>query len=323
VTPSTTPIEVDGRRLDLSNLEKVLYPAAGFTKAQVIDYYARVAPAMLPHLAGRALTLVRCPDGVEGERFFEKRCPPHHPDWIPEVGGLRSCEVRELAGLVWLANLAALELHTLQARADEPGRPTAVVFDLDPGPPAGVLDCCRVALELRELLDELGLEAVVKTSGSKGLHLSIPLHTAVNTGAKRSSAGRRPTERERKRPIDADVTKAFALTIGRVLASRDPKRIVTDMRKELRRGRVFVDWSQNDEHKTTVAAYSLRIQPRPTVSTPVTWEEVEDALETADPDALTFETATVLERVAELGDLYAANDELDQQLPTRVPDARS
>jgi bifunctional non-homologous end joining protein LigD len=298
VTPSTTPIEVDGRRLDLSNLEKVLYPAAGFTKAQVIDYYARVAPAMLPHLAGRALTLVRCPDGVEGERFFEKRCPPHHPDWIPEVGGLRSCEVRELAALVWLANLAALELHTLQARADEPGRPTAVVFDLDPGPPAGVLDCCRVALELRELLDELGLEAVVKTSGSKGLHLSIPLHTAVN----------------------ADVTKAFALTIGRVLASRDPKRIVTDMRKELRRGRVFVDWSQNDEHKTTVAAYSLRIQPRPTVSTPVTWEEIEDALETADADALTFETATVLERVAELGDLYAANVELEQELPTRVPD---
>jgi bifunctional non-homologous end joining protein LigD len=298
VTPSTTPIEVDGRRLDLSNLEKVLYPAAGFTKAQVIDYYARVAPAMLPHLAGRALTLVRCPDGVEGERFFEKRCPPHHPDWIPEVGGLRSCEVRELAALVWLANLAALELHTLQARADEPGRPTAVVFDLDPGPPAGVLDCCRVALELRELLDELGLEAVVKTSGSKGLHLSIPLHTAVN----------------------ADVTKAFALTIGRVLASRDPKRIVTDMRKELRRGRVFVDWSQNDEHKTTVAAYSLRIQPRPTVSTPVTWQEVEDALETADPDALTFETAAVLERVAELGDLYVANVELEQELPTRIPD---
>ena len=298
MTPSTTPIEVDGRRLDLSNLEKVLYPAAGFTKAQVIDYYARVAPAMLPHLAGRALTLVRCPDGVEGERFFEKRCPPHHPDWIPEVGGLRSCEVRELAALVWLANLAALELHTLQARADEPGRPTAVVFDLDPGPPAGVLACCRVALELRELLDELGLEAVVKTSGSKGLHLSIPLHTAVN----------------------ADVTKAFALTIGRVLASRDPKRIVTDMRKELRRGRVFVDWSQNDEHKTTVAAYSLRIQPRPTVSTPVTWQEVEDALETADPDALTFETAAVLERVAELGDLYVANVELEQELPTRIPD---
>jgi bifunctional non-homologous end joining protein LigD len=298
VTASTTPIEVDGRRLDLSNLEKVLYPAAGFTKAQVIDYYARVAPALLPHLAGRALTLVRCPDGVDGERFFEKRCPPHHPGWIPEVGGLRSCEVRELAGLVWLANLAALELHTLQARADEPARPTAVVFDLDPGPPAGMLDCCRVALQLGELLDELGLEAVVKTSGSKGLHLSVPLHTTVT----------------------AEHTKAFALTIGRVLASRDPKRIVTDMRKELRRGRVFVDWSQNDEHKTTVAAYSLRIQPRPTVSTPIAWEEVEDALEAGDPDALAFETAAVLERVAELGDLYAANVELEQELPTRVPD---
>jgi bifunctional non-homologous end joining protein LigD len=297
VTSAPTPIQVDGRRLSLSNLDKVLYPAAGFTKAQVIDYYARIAPAMLPHLEGRALTLVRCPDGVDGERFFEKRCPPHHPDWVPEVGELHSCEVRELAGLVWLANLAALELHTLQARADEPGRPTAVVFDLDPGAPADVLDCCRVALDLRDLLAELGLVAVVKTSGSKGLHLSVPLHTAT----------------------DADRTKAFAHTLGRVLASRDPKGVVTEMRKDLRPGRVFVDWSQNDEHKTTVAAYSLRIQPRPTVSTPVTWEEVEDALATGDRGALTFETDAVLERVARSGDHYAANLELRQRLPARDP----
>jgi len=174
---TSAEIEVDGRRLTLTNLDKVLYPQAGFVKAQVVDYYVRIAPVLLPHLEGRALTLVRCPDGIEGERFFEKRCPPHHPDWVPEVGELNSCEAREVASLVWLANLAALELHILQARVDEPDRPTASVFDLDPGPPAGILDCCRVALDLRGLLADLGLEAVVKTSGSKGLHLSVPLYT--------------------------------------------------------------------------------------------------------------------------------------------------
>jgi bifunctional non-homologous end joining protein LigD len=290
---TSAEIEVDGRRLSLSNLDKVLYPEARFTKAQVIDYYARIAPVLLPHLEGRALTLVRCPDGIDGERFFEKRCPPHHPDWVPEVGELNSCEAREVPTIVWLANLAALELHTLQARAREPGRPTAIVFDLDPGPPAGVLDCCRVALELRDLLGELDLDAVVKTSGSKGLHLSVPLHT----------------------PVTAEHTKAVAHTIGRVMAKRDPKRVVTEMRKDLRPGRVFVDWSQNDEHKTTVAPYSLRIRPRPTVSAPISWDEVEDALDAGDPECLTFEPADVLDRVAQLGDLYAPNLELVQSLP--------
>ncbi len=290
---TSTEIQVDGRRLSLTNLDKVIYPEAGFTKAQVIDYYARIAPFMLPHLDGRALTLVRCPDGVDGERFFEKRCPPHHPDWVPEVGELNSCEARDLPSLVWLANLAALELHTLQARAAEADRPTAIVFDLDPGPPAGVLDCCRVAIELREILDELGLAAVVKTSGSKGLHLSVPLHTDTT----------------------AEHTKAVAHTIGRVMAKRDPRRVVTEMRKDLRPGRVFVDWSQNDQHKTTVAPYSLRIRPRPTVSTPVSWDEIEETLDSRDPDRLTFETGDVLERVQRHGDLYEANLTTVQSLP--------
>jgi bifunctional non-homologous end joining protein LigD len=290
---TSTEIEIDGRRLNLTNLPKVLYPDAGFTKAQVIHYYAQIAPVMLPHLEGRALTLVRCPDGVDGERFFEKRCPPHHPDWVPEVGELRSCEANEVPTLVWLANLAALELHTLQARAEQPDRPTAVVFDLDPGPPADILDCCGVALELRGLLADLGLQAVVKTSGSKGLHLSVPLHTAIT----------------------AEETKAVAHTLGRIMAKRDPKRVVTEMRKDMRPGRVFVDWSQNDQHKTTVAPYSLRIRALPTVSTPVSWDEVEDALDTREPDRLTFETADVLERVQTLGDLYASNLELVQSLP--------
>ncbi len=291
---TSAEIEVDGRRLSLTNLDKVLYPESGFVKAQVIDYYARIAPFMLPHLEGRALTLVRCPNGVDGERFFEKRCPPHHPDWIPEVGELHSCEARDLSAMVWLANLAALELHTLQARFSEPGRPTAIVFDLDPGPPAGVLDCCRVALELRDLLAELGLQTVVKTSGSKGLHLSVPLHTATT----------------------ADHTKAVALALGRMLATRDPKRVVTEMRKELRQGRVFVDWSQNDEHKTTIAPYSLRIAPRPTVSTPVSWHEIEETLDARDAERLTFEASDVLRRVQEHGDLYEPNLTMVQSLPS-------
>jgi bifunctional non-homologous end joining protein LigD len=288
-----THVEVDGRRLVLSNLEKILYPEAGFTKAQVIDYYARIAPVMVPHLAGRPVTLVRCPNGVEGERFFEKRCPPHHPDWVPEIGELNQCEVDEPAALVWLANLAALELHTLPARAARPDRPDAVVFDLDPGPPAGVLDAAAVAIELRDLLASIGLAALVKTSGSKGLHLSVPLHTDV----------------------DAETTKTFALTLGNHLAQLAPDRVTTDMTKAKRPGKVFVDWSQNDRHKTTVCVYSLRARPQPTVSTPLTWDEVVAAIAREDANALVFDTADVLARVDEFGDLFADNVSLEQQLP--------
>ena len=288
-----THVDVDGRRLVLSNLEKILYPESGFTKAQVIEYYARVAPVMVPHLTGRPVTLVRCPNGVEGERFFEKRCPPHHPEWVPEIGELDQCNIDEPAALVWLANLAALELHTLQARAATPDTPDAVVFDLDPGPPAGVLDAATVAVELRDLLESIGLLALVKTSGSKGLHLSVPLHTEV----------------------DATTTKAFALTLGNHLAQLAPDRVTTDMTRARRPGKVFVDWSQNDRHKTTVCAYSLRARPQPTVSTPLTWDEVADAIADDDDDALVFGTTDVLGRIEELGDLYAENVTLEQHLP--------
>jgi bifunctional non-homologous end joining protein LigD len=292
---TSSTVEVDGRQLALTNLEKVLYPAAGFTKAAVVDYYVRIAPIIVPHLRRRALTMVRWPDGVAGPSFFEKRCPPHAPDWVvtgeaePDLLG---CVVEDRATLVWVANLASLELHTKQLTIDDAVHPTSMVFDLDPGPPAGVLDCARVALELRDVLGELGLECVVKTSGGKGLHLNVPVRGST-----------------------ADETKEFARALGQILERQDPTRITTVMRKDLRRDKVFVDWSQNDSHKTTVTAYSLRAQSRPTVSTPVAWDEVRDALDADDPTRLEFEAADVLERVDELGDLYEANLTLVQHLP--------
>jgi bifunctional non-homologous end joining protein LigD len=291
---SKAVIEVEGRRLTLSNLEKVLYPAAGFTKAAVIDYYARVAPVMLGHLAGRAVTMVRFPNGVEGGSFFEKRCPRHAPPWVrrAEVDGLNACVVDDAPTLVWMANLAALELHTLQARADDPDHPTSMVFDLDPGAPADLVACARVALDLRQALEGLGLVCVAKTSGAKGLHLAVPVRGAT-----------------------AEATKAFARGLGELLAEQAPGRVTVLMAKEQRRNRVFVDWSQNDRHKTTVGAYSLRAQPRPTVSTPVSWDEISAVADGQDPTALSFEAPDVLARVERLGDLYAANLDADQALP--------
>jgi len=291
---SKTEIVVGGRRLTLSNLAKVLYPEAGFTKAAVIDYYARIAPVMLPHLAGRAVTMVRFPNGVTGGSFFEKRCPPHAPAWVRKaaVDGLVAPVVDDAPTLVWMANLAALELHTLQARVEHPDRPTSMVFDLDPGAPADVLACCAVALELRDALDRLGLVSVVKTSGSKGLHLAVPVRGATAEG-----------------------TKGFARGLGQLLATQHPEQITVVMAKPERRNRVFVDWSQNDRHKTTVCAYSLRAQPQPLVSTPVSWDEISDALDGGDPAALSFSAPQVLERAEQLGDRFAANVEVDQELP--------
>jgi len=292
-----TEVQIDGRQVRLSNLDKVMYPQAGFTKAQVVDYYARIGPVMVPHLADRAVTMVRWPDGVEGGSFFEKRCPGHAPEWIRRTDfdpDLIQCVIDDVPSLVWAANMASLELHTLQARTRHPDRPTAMVFDLDPGEPAGILDCCRVGLELRDVLGDLGLESVVKTSGSKGLHLAVPLNTAG---------------------VTPDATKAFALALGQLLAKRDPKQVTTNMNKAERKGRVFVDWSQNDRHKTTVCAYSLRARPLPTVSTPVVWDEVSAALDGDDGDALTFEADHVLERVEQVGDLYRPNLEKKQKLP--------
>jgi bifunctional non-homologous end joining protein LigD len=278
-----------------------MWPKGDFTKGDTIDYYARVAPALLPHLAGRPLTRVRFPDGVEGQRFFEKRAPSHTPDWVrtaPIVmgreGELNFIVCDELATLTWLAQLAALELHPSLALAGDPEIPTVVAFDLDPGAPADVIDCCRVALVLREMFSGLGLECFPKTSGSKGLQVYLPLN------------GRHTFEE----------TKPFAHTVAQALERDDPKCVVSKMKKELRKGKVFVDWSQNDRAKTTVAVYSLRARERPTASTPLRWEEVEAAASGGDAEALRFEAADVLERVSEHGDLFAPVLKLEQKLPS-------
>jgi len=297
-TNPASEVLVDGKRLRLTNLDKVLYPMTGLTKGGVIDYYSRVASVMLPHLRDRPVTMVRLPDGIDGERFFEKRCPGHRPTWLETVpldadSDISACSIDQVAGLVWTANLAALELHTPQARAADPWRPTAIVFDLDPGAPATIIDCARVAIELRDLLAELGMRTAAKTSGSKGLHLSV---------------GIRPS-------VDAETTKAFALALGRVLESRDPKRVTVTMARDLRPGKVFVDWSQNDRHKTTVCAYSLRATKTPGVSTPVSWDELAAVAADDAVDALAFDPNQVLQRVETLGDLYADTLAEDQELP--------
>ena len=293
-------VAVAGRELSLSNLDKVLYPKTGTTKGEVIDYYRRVAPALLPHLQGRALTLKRYPNGVEGQFFYEKRCPSHRPEWVrvAPLGGDRRgspipyCVVDDLPTLVWVANLASLELHTSLAKAEATQSPTVVVFDLDPGEPATVVECARVALEIREVLDGLGLSSCAKSSGSKGMQLYAPLNT----------------------PATYDATKGFALAVARLMEKRRPKEVVSEMRKELRRGKVFIDWSQNDEHKTTVSVYSLRAMPTPTVSCPLTWDEVA-AVAGGDPAPARQELGAVIERVEGQGDLFAPVVELRQKLP--------
>ena len=300
-SPASVDVEVEGRTLKLSNFDKVLYPEAGFTKGQVIDYYTRIAPVLLPHLRQRALTLKRYPNGVDGQFFYEKNCPKHRPPWVETLAvwsgrnkaDVNYCLIDELAGLVWVANLASLELHTSLASAADVQQPTMVVFDLDPGPPATVVECGRVAFWLREVLDDLGLQSFPKTSGSKGLQLYVPLNT----------------------PVTYDDTKPFAHALARRLEEQHPEHVLSVMTKELRKGKVFIDWSQNDDSKTTVCVYSLRARPRPTVSTPVTWDEVSRVVEVGDPELLVFEASDVLERVAADGDVFAAMVELEQTLP--------
>ncbi|MDQ3569150.1 MAG: non-homologous end-joining DNA ligase [Actinomycetota bacterium] len=302
MSPAGTKVAVEGRELTLSNLDKVLYPEAGFTKGQVIAYYRAVAGALLPHLTARPLTLKRYPNGVEAESFYEKRCPSHRPDWV-EVAPIWSrhnraevayCVAGDLPTLVWVANLASLELHTSLSRAGDIARPTMVVFDLDPGAPATIVECCRVALRLKDLLGRMGLESFAKTSGSKGLQLYAPLNT--------------PTTYE-------GGTKDFALALAQLFEQRFPSEVVSSMRKDLRPGKVLIDWSQNDEHKTTVCVYSLRARPHPTVSTPVTWEEVAQTADTADPELLVFQAQQVVNRVNRLGDLFAPLNDMEQTLP--------
>ena len=284
-------VEVEGRRLSLSNLGKVMYPAVGFTKGQVIDYYTRIAPAVLPHLRDRPLTLKRYPNGVEGQYFYEKRCPSHAPEWVrrEQYQGIEYCVCDDLPTLVWLANLADLELHPSLSLVENDLRPTVMAFDLDPGPGAGLPECCEVALILREALSQLGLESFAKTSGSKGIQIYVPLNVE---------------------DVDYDNgSKALSHALARHLEAQHPKLIVSQQKKELRANKVLIDWSQNDEHKTTVGVYSLRARESPTVSTPVTWEELDD------PSALVFEAGDVLERVERHGDLFAPVAALQQELP--------
>ena len=300
-------VEVQGRQLKLSNLDKVLYPAAGFTKGHVIDYYTRIAPVMLGHLRDRPLTRIRYPNGVDDKFFYEKNCPDHRPDWVQVAriftrgtgrwgqGGrgprdIDFCLANDLPTLIWLANLAALELHTPLGTADAYDRPTMVAFDLDPGPPATIVECCRVALLLRGMFEKLDLSCFPKTSGSKGMQVYLPLNTSASY----------------------DETTPFARAVAELLAHEQPDLVVSQQSKELRAGRVLVDWSQNVDFKTTVCVYSLRARERPTVSTPLTWEEVEAA---RDPEDLRFEASEVLERIEAHGDLYAPVLELEQRLP--------
>ena len=300
-------VDVQGRQLKLSNLDKVMYPAADWTKGHVIDYYTRVAPAMLPHLRDRPLTRIRYPNGVEGDFFYEKNCPDHRPDWVEvariftrgtgrwgrDSRGPRDidfCLANDLPTLIWLSNLAALELHTSLATAADYQRPTMVAFDLDPGPPASIVECCRVALLLRGMFERLGLECFPKTSGSKGMQVYLPLNT--------------PTAYEQTTP--------FAKAVAELLEQQRPDLVVSQQSKERRKGKVLVDWGQNVDFKTTVCVYSLRARDRPTASTPLTWEEVESAER---PEDLRFEAADVIERVEAHGDLYEAVLELEQRLP--------
>ena len=297
-----TRLRVGNRSLEVSRLDKVFYPETGFTKGDVIDYYRTIAPVLLPHIKERAVTLKRYPDGVEGSFFYEKRCPPYHPDWMKTVTMRRKrdnkdvdyCRIDNQAALVWAANLANLELHTTLARARDISRPTALVFDLDPGAPADVVTCGTVALEIRALLADVGLESIVKTSGSKGLQLYAPLNTKVTFAE----------------------TSRFAHTVALALEERHPDLVLSQMKKELRGGKVFIDWSQNGEHKTTVCVYSLRARPRPTVSTPVTWDEITAAVDKDDPALLTFECSEVVTRVEERGDLWEPARKLRQRLPS-------
>lgn len=291
-----TEVEIDGRRLQLSNLDKVLYPEVGFTKGEVIDYYARVASAMLAHVADRGVTFRRFPNGVAGSSFFEKRCADHRPDWLATAvgpgdrgGDIHYCVLNDRPSLVWSANLAALEIHAPMARVDDIDTPTMVVFDLDPGAPATITECCRVALAIRDALAGLDLSCYPKTSGSKGLQLYLPLNT--------------PTTHEH--------ASSFALAVAQLMEKHFPEGVISQMSKELRTGKVFIDWSQNSRHKTTVAAYSLRARPAPTVSTPVAWDEVADA---ADGAPLTFVAGEVLARIDGLGDLFADTTTLEQEL---------
>ncbi len=290
-------VDFEGRTLTVTNLGKVLYPESGFTKGDLIDYYAKVAPYLLPHLQGRVITTRRWPNGVNGESFFQKNCPDHKPDWIDTAPGpahkepVSYCLIDELAGIVWLANLAAIEIHLPMALAADVEAPTSVVFDLDPGPGTTLAHCSMVALEIQRILSTLKLETVVKTSGQKGMQIYLPVA-----------------------PTTHDAAAAFARAIGGLVGESLSELITLDMAKAQRPGKIFIDWSQNTLHKTTVGAYSLRPTPSPQVSTPITWDEVSEQSQRTD-ECLLFSPDQVLDRLASHGDLFKGNLSSSQVLP--------
>ena len=301
--PNKAELIVEDRKIQVSNLDKILYPKVGFTKGQVIDYYIRVASVSLPHLKDRPLTMKRYPDGVEGEFFYEKNCPDHRPKWVQTARvwsesndrSMNYCLVQDLPTLVWAANLADLELHTSLSRKNKIERPTMMVFDLDPGAPTDIVQCCQVGLWLRDLLGQMKLKSFAKTSGSKGLQIYVPLNTTVTY----------------------DQTKNLSLVIAQYLEREHADLVTSNMSKAVRKGKVFVDWSQNDEHKTTICVYSLRAREEPTVSTPVAWNEVENCLKKKNADLLRFRSDQVLARVEKRGDLFEPVEELKQKLPKK------
>jgi bifunctional non-homologous end joining protein LigD len=294
---------VEGKKLSVSNLDKVLYPKVGFTKGQVIDYYIRIAPVLLPHLEDRPLTMKRYPNGVDKEFFYEKNCPSHRPKWVKTArvwseGNNRMmdyCLAQDLPTLVWAANLADLELHTSLAKKKDVARPTMMVFDLDPGPPADIVQCCQVGLWLHDLLSEMKLKSFAKTSGSKGLQVYVPLNT----------------------PVTFDQTKDLSRALAQLLEGEHGNLVTSNMSKSVRKGKVFVDWSQNDEHKTTICVYSLRAREEPTASTPVTWDEVANCLKKKKAELLKFRCEKTLQRIDKMGDLYAPVEKLKQKLPKK------
>ena len=301
MTRKTSQLEIGDHVLTVSNLEKVLYPETGFTKGDVIRYFIDISPVLLPHLKDRPITMKRYPEGVGQFFFYEKQCPRYRPDWVNTAdvmserrgGMMQFCVVNNLASLVWMGNLADLELHTSLARAPKVERPTMMVFDLDPGEGANYIQCCQVALWLRAKFDALKLQSFPNTSGSKGIQLYVPLNTSASF----------------------DDTKTASRQIADAIASEHPDAVVTNMLKSLRKKKVLIDWSQNDEHKTTVCVYSLRATPRPQVSTPLSWPELEKLWKKGNPEAFRFSPDDVRARVKKHGDLFEPVLKLKQKLP--------
>ncbi len=294
-------VEIAGRRLSLANLDKDLYPSYGFTKAHILEYYRRMAPFILPHLQDRALTLKRYPEGVEQEFFFEKRCPAHRPAWVKtaqlhlaDKEQMTVCLANDLSTLMWVQNLASLELHVPLARANSPETPDAVVFDLDPGNPANILDCARVALILQELLAPLGLASFVKTSGQKGLHVYVPLNRPGTT---------------------FEDTQKFSKAVAQIMQKNYPDLVTAKMAKEYRQGKVFINWEQNDAKKTMICIYSLRAREKPFVSFPLAWRELENLAGQKHPGKLQVLHSEAVNRAEKQGDLFREVLVKQQKLP--------